>query len=245
MSPEQTVILLLLIIIVYVALAFKNSPLVNTTLLAAFTCLLLLSAKVYKDSSENLQTDTNDLSAMDTSTNANGLEADVLESNLRDRDISSYDNISHMNDVYHLDNMGTDGQTIRDYKGKNSKWNNADMIESVMERGSSMHQPLEARSADFYDVNDIHAKTKLYDMDDPKKGLYSESTVIFNDRAFDMDERLARKQKHRGEINKKATDGRVRATANLYKKYFTDELDENEKRVWWSNEAKEIDTDFD
>ena len=64
-------------------------------------------------------------------------------------------------------------------------------------------------------------------------------------RAIDADEALSRKQQHRSDMNRKAIEGKVRSTKNLYNKYFADELDQNEKRDWWSSEADDYETSFD
>jgi len=61
---------------------------------------------------------------------------------------------------------------------------------------------------------------------------------------INADEALARKQQHRGSMPKRAIDGYVRSTATLYKKYFANELAENESMEWWGTEASEVDTDF-
>jgi hypothetical protein len=62
---------------------------------------------------------------------------------------------------------------------------------------------------------------------------------------LDADELLARKQQHNGGRNKRAIDGAVRSTADLYRKYFQNELAEAEGNDWWSAEAAPIETDFD
>ena len=59
-----------------------------------------------------------------------------------------------------------------------------------------------------------------------------------------LDERFARKQQQRSDINKRAIDGSVRATRELYNKYFTEELNENEERVWYSAEANRTGDDW-
>lgn len=221
-------------------MTYKLSTASKCAIYAAFAGLFILLYKILNGTSENLQMDFNELNASD------GKEASVLDANLEDRDLSQYGNISHMFDVSKLDNMGADGQTVRDYEGAVTKWDNSDVVESVMERGAGEHQPMEARSNDFYDVSDIHAD-KMFTIDEASSGkdaLYSESTVVLSDAGLNADEKLARRQKHRGDINKKATDGRVRSTANLFRKFFQNELDENEKRVWWSAESRDVDTDF-
>jgi hypothetical protein len=64
-------------------------------------------------------------------------------------------------------------------------------------------------------------------------------------KALDMDEILARKQQHAGDKNRKALDGKIRSTKNIYQRFFADECDQNEKRVWWSAEADDYETDYD
>lgn len=62
--------------------------------------------------------------------------------------------------------------------------------------------------------------------------------------AYDIDTGLANKQRYRAIMNKTAIDGAVRSTRNFYQKNFSNELDENERRVWYSEEASPVATDF-
>jgi hypothetical protein len=67
----------------------------------------------------------------------------------------------------------------------------------------------------------------------------------YESKAIDADEALSRKQQHRGDMNRKAIDGKTRSTKNIYQKFFETEGDQNEKRVWWSAEADDHETAFD
>ena len=58
----------------------------------------------------------------------------------------------------------------------------------------------------------------------------------------DMDERLATEQAINR--NKRAMDGYSRSTRNIYDKYFKEELNENQHRVWYSDEAQDMETSW-
>lgn len=64
------------------------------------------------------------------------------------------------------------------------------------------------------------------------RGLYDYDP---NYEAIDSDDLLAKKQEHRAQINKKAIDGRVKSTREIYDKYFAAEFDEEESHEWWGN----------
>ena len=50
-----------------------------------------------------------------------------------------------------------------------------------------------------------------------------------------LDERLADKQRHTGNHNKKALEGATMATRAEFQCHFTDELEEHYRRRWWDN----------
>jgi hypothetical protein len=60
----------------------------------------------------------------------------------------------------------------------------------------------------------------------------------------DADGRAARLAMHGGAKAKKSIDGAVRATTNRFARVFQNELDDNEKRCWYSSEAADDDMDF-
>ena len=56
-----------------------------------------------------------------------------------------------------------------------------------------------------------------------------------------MDELIIDRMNIHNHRAKEALDGRARVTKNLYQKYFTNELDENENREWWSTDEDQVD----
>jgi hypothetical protein len=75
---------------------------------------------------------------------------------------------------------------------------------------------------------------------DYKQVYMSPHTGVLN-----ADEALARKQQHRGSLNQRAVDGKARSTADLYKRYFNNELNETDTQDWWTAEAADLETDWD
>lgn len=133
-------------------------------------------------------------------------------------------------------------QVDRDIAFTESSADNADVVSQFLTGGSEVYEPQEAKSANYYSVHDLafphHAKI------DGKADLLLGSLVPLNDDAINMDDKLARGQTHRSEMNKRAIDGAVRATRNQFDKYFANELPENESREWWSHQADDNETDY-
>lgn len=82
------------------------------------------------------------------------------------------------------------------------------------------------------------------------RGGFAESEPSYNtpwmlpQTGTNADEMLARKQQHISSANKRATDGMIRHTAASFKKYFANEMAENERKDWWSAEADPVDSDY-
>lgn len=114
---------------------------------------------------------------------------------------------------------------------------NSDVIERAIEGYITQHTPNGIGVSDSTSAT----LTKRY-LKEPEEQFVREP---YQARAYDADEASARRQQHRGDIEKKAIDGSVRSTKNRFAKYFREELDQNEGRVWWSAESKKYDTDFD
>lgn len=115
-------------------------------------------------------------------------------------------------------------------KMHNKKIDNSDIIESTITRGTTLFRPNGTGFSPL--IGDINAPEYFYKYDMPLSGQQN------------IDEMLARKQQDRANLNKKAIDGAVMSTKNLYSKYFHEELDENEHRVWYSSEAQDIEDDW-
>lgn len=112
----------------------------------------------------------------------------------------------------------------------NENIDNSDNIETAITRGTSLFFPNSIGFTPTAIMPDMPSHWKDYNI--PLSGQQ------------DLDERLATKQQQRSNLNKIAIDGSVRSTKNIYEKYFNEELQENEDRVWWSSESQPIETDW-
>lgn len=123
----------------------------------------------------------------------------------------------------------------------NTGIDHSDLVDAVISGGSSYFQPIGQGVS-----TTSSAEESVFNLEQPAAdgdGEYNMYDIGITS-APNMDELLARKQQHRANMNKKAIDGRVRSTRNIYEKYFNNELNENEHRVWWSSEAVDLETDF-
>jgi len=148
--------------------------------------------------------------------------SDVLNADINNYRLSKFGNIITSQDV------DMTKQEV-DVDGEDNSLDNEDTIDQVITRGTSL----------FHSKPDSFSPTVNHNSFDMKKkyniGLTGKQ---------DVDEMLARKQSQRGALNRDAMTGAARHTANTYKNSFTDELDENEQRVWWSSEAQPLETDW-
>lgn len=135
-------------------------------------------------------------------------------------------------------------QTQRDYDFTNDEMDNADVVTRFITGGADTYIPEEASSQSYNKVYDLaYPKHPGYEMGAGSDLLYGQS-VPLNENAINNDDKLSRGQMHRSLMNKRAIDGAVRATRNQFDKYFGNELDENEKREWWSHQADDVETDY-
>lgn len=124
------------------------------------------------------------------------------------------------------------------FGGHRGKIDNADVIELALDGGTNLFQigrkPNYSPLSGSIGMNDVTRFPKhLPKYQIPLSGQQN------------VDEMLARKQQQRGYQNKQSIDGFVRSTKNCYTKYFNEELNENVHRVWWSEEAQDIETTWD
>jgi hypothetical protein len=152
-----------------------------------------------------------------------------------DVSLSQYGNIGTSSDVDTLFQRHTDLDMTNVAP---DDLDNSDFVQDSMQKGSSIFQPNTAQGVTASQAA-YHSNFKL-----AQPGLYMEYSVPINPRGYTADEALARKQQHRADINKKAIDGAVRSTRNIYERFFQNELNENENTEWWSAEAAEFETDF-
>jgi hypothetical protein len=118
----------------------------------------------------------------------------------------------------------------------NSEIDTSDVLAEMEQRGNTVFYPNgQGPSAT------TSASLSGFVMHEPGPG--SEYSIPMSNKT-NVDESLARKQMHRGAMNKKARDGQIRSTRAIFEKYFRDELNENEGRVWYSSEAKGTEVDW-
>jgi hypothetical protein len=155
-----------------------------------------------------------------------------------DSEFSAYGNIRTSNDI---DSM-TQRQTALDWAQASgvadNELDNSDLVEDFMNKGSSIFQPNTAQGVTST-KSAYHSNFTLHE-----PGLAMQYSTPVNSRGYTADEGLSRLQQHRSSVNKRAIDGAVRTTRNRFAKFFRNELDETEKRVWYSAEASDIETDF-
>lgn len=105
---------------------------------------------------------------------------------------------------------------------------NSDVIEQAITRGVSLFNP----DGSGFSPLQADSATVGPGMNNPLSGKQN------------IDEMMARKAQHTSSLNKRALDGAVRSTKNKYWINFQEELDENEKREWWTSEAQDMETDW-
>jgi hypothetical protein len=158
--------------------------------------------------------------------------------NSDDTSFSEYDNISFQRDI---DSMGQRNIDLELSPVDTTEFDNTDIVESAIAKHSSNFQP--DRAHGFSSSNSAYLSNMTLGEPDPN-GNNLRYTVPLNDFAYDLDESLSRGQQYRASINKRAIDGAVRSTKNIFQRFFNNEMDENEKRVWYSAEAQDLETDF-
>jgi hypothetical protein len=161
---------------------------------------------------------------------------DVLNYNYDNNRYSEHGNISMARDIDSMEQRVID--VVIDNAGP---IDNADSVESALEKHSSNFQP--DRAHGFSSTSSAYLSNYTLGEPNPNTAKLSYS-VPLNDAAYDLDESLSRGQQYRASINKRAIDGAVRHTRNSFARVFSNELNENEKRVWYSAEAEDLETDF-
>jgi len=161
---------------------------------------------------------------------------DVLNYNYDNNRYSEHGNITMARDIDSMQQRSIDLDL-----SSSDDIDNADTVETAIEKHSSNFQP--DRAHGFSSTNSAYLSN--YTLGEPNPAMAKLSyTVPLNDAAYDLDESLSRGQQYRASINKRSIDGAVRHTRNSYNRVFSNELKENEKRVWYSAEAEDLETDF-
>ena len=221
------ILLALIIVIIFLVVGYwdESGVLVKSTImLAGFGLVALISN--WTTVSEKLET----LEITRKPTN------DTQDFNIDDNRFSEYGNISQMNDLNPLDQRSPDFEF-----DQSDDIDNSDIVEDSLRRSSSTFQPNNTggvtpiTSAEKSHFRMAHPPTSSI------AGL--DYSVPLGEAGLNADANLARKQHHRASINKRAIDGAVRSTRNKFAKYFQNELDENESRIWWETDQN-LETDW-
>lgn len=174
---------------------------------------------------------------------ANNPPAEKFEStrgadiNIDDLEQSDYSNISTHDDI---DSMRQ--RILNPIPPALGEIDNSDVVAQVVQRGNTVFQPNGVGVTPT-----ISAEMSKFSLGGPSGIPYLDDDTPYDIPQVNvnsLDETIARKQAHTALNNKKAIDGHVRSTRNIYQKYFTDELNENSDREWWGNNGTSLETDF-
>lgn len=160
--------------------------------------------------------------------------------NIDDLEQSDYNNISTHDDIdsmrQRILNPISPGTPI------SGEIDNSDVVAQVVQRGNTVFQP-----NGIGVTPTISAEMSKFSLGGPSGIPYLDDDTPYDIPQVNvnsLDETIARKQAHTALNNKKAIDGHVRSTRNIYQKYFTNELNENSDREWWGNNGTSLETDF-
>ncbi len=229
MDNHEFVFLFLLVIVIYLIFTSRGTgPLFKGLLITATGAMIYFGYKLYGDRLKGTQAESFVLPPhpavlVEPSSVPDDSISDDIE-------LSQYGNLSNTA----IDYMGqTDVKNLS--FPKSDAIDNSDIFETVFS-GAAMYTPAEAYSRDYYNVKDREWYTKHFQK---PEDLYTspEYTIPFNPGGTDADSALTRRQLTRGEMNKKAIDGAVRATRALNERIYTHELAENYERQWWTHEG--------
>lgn len=226
LSPIYFIIFLLIIVCLIVSLGNKHIGIWFQILIIAIPILGLL---IYSRKKEKLEEPVE----ITTSTNVSLGGQNQLNFDTDDRSYSEYRNISTTADIDPLLQRRADLIIPSD-----NTIDNSDIVQNVLMMGSSTFLPNNAQGISTTS-SAYHSNFTLGEPDPHIKNLAY--TVPLNDPGLNLDQALARKQQHRGSMNKRSIDGNVRNTKNVFQRNFINELDENEEREWWSAEAFSLD----
>jgi Ca2+/Na+ antiporter len=245
-NHNQFVFGFLLIILIYLVINYGkvSTKLVKTLLLAAIAGMVVFGYKIVREIKSNNASGT-EIGAPKESENMSDPEYLVgdpefnlakqdneLPTNFDDTSLSKYNNISKDFDV---DYLGQDETKSLIPSKQSNEIDNSEVFDNILNQ-SSMFSPNEAHSRDYYNVEDRAWYSKHFQQ--PQNITVEGLTIPINERGVNADDSLTRRQITRGEINKKATDGRVRATKNLFQRFFKNEQAESYATEWWGGEGE-------
>lgn len=259
LSSSQVLILMLFIIIVYVCVTMydPNDPFIMSGLLAVGTAFIYMAWNAWSAGSEEGLTGTDffigkvpgqiPFTANKSLQSVGGDAINNADGNLQFDD-QSYSTtgvaVSRDFGVIPVSQLQRDYNLPESAADDAGEMDNADVVTRFITGGADTYVPEEASSQSYYKVYDLaYPKHPGYEMGSGSDLLYGQS-VPLNENGINNDDKLSRGQMHRSQMNKRAIDGAVRATRNQFEKYFGNELDENEKREWWSHQADDVETDY-
>lgn len=235
MTGEIAILVFLFIVLIFLILIKNPSESVKWLRIAIGVALLGFTAKIAWSQIENMEEPTKVVNSV---VDAQGGD---FTFDMDDAEFSPYGNIKTSSDIDSMMQRNTKMDYIgNDEIGYNEVEviDNSDLVEDFMQKGSSIFQPNTAQGVTATS-SAYHSNFTLHE-----PGMFLQYSTPINSRGYTADEAMSRLQQHRSSINKRAIDGAVRTTKNRFAKFFANELDENEKRVWYSAEAADIETDF-
>ena len=215
---KDHIILFLFIIVVFTVVSAGSQCAIN---IISNSILIIAGALLLKylfNSSEHLET-------------KNIYKENPIDDNY---DLSKYGNISMSDDIDSWKQRNHDMSIP-----ESDTIDMSDIVESVIQRGTSDYQPANSEGVTTTS-SAYHNHLKL---GEPGNQL-AEYMVPANESGYNLDQALARKQQHIGSINKRAIDGMVRNTKNVFARTLQNELNENAEREWWSAESTMFESDF-
>jgi hypothetical protein len=234
---------LILIIIIYIALVFikGSGDTLEAGMIVTIMGALFLGILFGKYWNSNFKIEGLIPVMTDVLNNDGDVDIDVDDVNSQ----SLYNNVSVSNDIDSMEQrpIQLDVGSSKDFI------DNSDIVELIVQGGDNTFMP----SAGIPVSSTSSAEMSTFTLGAPSGLPYMDDAAGYDipssGRGYNLDELLAKKQMHRGAMNKKALTGAVRSTRNIYQKYFQNELSENAGRVWWSNEGDNADnggleTDF-
>jgi len=221
---DMVIFIVIVLVILAITASYNDS---NTVAIVSIAFVALIGYKHYnKEHLENIRPIDSNVVGPD----------EVLNYNYDNNRYSEHGNITMARDIDSMEQRIID--VVIDNKGP---IDTADAVEASLERHSSNFQP--DRAHGFSSTSSAYLSN--YTLGEPNPNTAKlDYRVPLNDAAYDLDESLSRGQQYRASINKRAIDGAVRHTRNSFARVFSNELNENEKRVWYSAEAEDLETDF-
>lgn len=219
------IVILLLAIYLYTA-GIKGEWILIGSLAAAYIVTMMFKSKEHLENPDALYGET-------------AVENTPLSIDTDDTRWSEYGNISTVGDIDSTLQRRVD--LMIPSTDSNNDIDNSDIVGSSLLKHSSLFLPAHAQGV----TTTSSAYMSNFTLGEPDPATASiQYTVPLDDSGFNLDQALTRAQQHRGSLQKRSLDGAVRATKNLYKKYFQNELQLNSEKDWWEASSTDFETDF-